>query len=209
MKDAVVVLGGKVTPEGNVSQIVKYRVDKAVDLYKKGIAPRLVFSGKISFSKNSVLIKTEAMAMKEYAVSLGIPDKAILLEENSQDTIGNAYFTKINILEPNNWNNITVVTSDYHLSRSKYVFEKILGSNYQIDFVSAPSNLSASELAIIDLKEQAKIALIKLWLNDTVIGDGNDDAIKKILYSKHPAYSVISTISLEDYEQLVDVLSEV
>ena len=67
----------------------------------------------------------EAEAMKEYAISEGVPTDLILIEQESKDTLGNAYFTKVNILEPNNWKNVLVITSDFHLERTKWSYPQI------------------------------------------------------------------------------------
>ena len=69
--------------------------------------------------KKEAPIRSEASAMKEYALSLGIPEMNILAEEKSKDTLGNAFFTKITYLEKYNWKNVIVITSDFHLNRTK------------------------------------------------------------------------------------------
>src|SRR6185503_13743198 len=45
--DALVVLGARVMPGGVPSGALLARVEKAVELYQRGLAPRLVFSGGI------------------------------------------------------------------------------------------------------------------------------------------------------------------
>ena len=83
--------------------------------------------------------------MKEYALSLGIPEMNILAEEKSKDTLGNAFFTKITYLEKYNWKNVIVITSDFHLNRTKFLFDNVLGPQYAIKYISVPSSLGADE----------------------------------------------------------------
>src|SRR4051794_31314946 len=45
--DAIVVLGARVLPGGIPSGALRARVEKAVELYKKGYAPKLIFSGGV------------------------------------------------------------------------------------------------------------------------------------------------------------------
>ena len=92
MKDVLVVLGGGVGVNGEISLTSQSRIEKAVEIFNSGYANYLILSGKASFSRNPAPIKTEAQTMKERALLLGVPEEKILLEEESQDTIGNAYF---------------------------------------------------------------------------------------------------------------------
>ena len=43
--DAIVVLGASVLPDGSLSPILQKRVDAAIDLYFRGVAPIVVMSG--------------------------------------------------------------------------------------------------------------------------------------------------------------------
>src|SRR5690606_12833417 len=112
------------------------RVARAVELYHAGIATRMILSGRCGLTAPEPTV-TEAAAMARYAREHGVPDAALLLEEEARDTLGNAYFTRELFLEPNGWRSIRVVTSDFHLSRAAWVFRKILGPRYDFSFVSA------------------------------------------------------------------------
>src|SRR3989338_1963789 len=136
MKDVIIILGGGIEPDGSLPEIPKLRIIKGAELFRDGIAPKIIMSGNYGFWLEKEPIRPEAEAMKEYAVSLGVPEGGILKEDISKDTIGNAYFCKINFLETNNWHNVVIVTSDYHIPRTRYIFEKVLGKNYMIEFVS-------------------------------------------------------------------------
>ncbi len=164
-KDAIIILGGGIKADGSLPNEVKSRIKKGIELYKKGYAPRIILSGAYSFLSKYPPPKTEAEVMKDYAVYLGFNKNNLLLENESQDTIGNAYLTKIRILLPRDWKSITVVTSDYHIARTKYIFKKVLGAGYKITFVPAPSNLSKHKLKIELKNEHKKFALAKYIFN--------------------------------------------
>ncbi|OGN01617.1 MAG: hypothetical protein A3I26_00245 [Candidatus Yanofskybacteria bacterium RIFCSPLOWO2_02_FULL_43_10] len=125
--------------------------------------------------------------MREYAVGLGTSADAILKEDVSKDTIGNAYFCKLNFLEPNDWHNIVIVTSDYHIPRTRYIFEKVLGSGYTIEFASVGSKLSPEEFAAKINKENKTTEFLKKWFDS--ISPGDTKAIKELMYAKHPGYT--------------------
>jgi uncharacterized SAM-binding protein YcdF (DUF218 family) len=132
--DAIVVLAGGITDEGLVPESVKLRINRAQILLEQKKAPRIIFSGRWSwYRENHKPLRTEAAAMVEYAQSLGMPRRCLLKEEQSHDTWGNALFTKTDLLEPNNWHKVVVITSDFHAARASRVFKNILGDNYVVD----------------------------------------------------------------------------
>jgi uncharacterized SAM-binding protein YcdF (DUF218 family) len=130
---------------------------------------------------------TEAKAMRDYAVKLEVPKDKILLEEQSNDTIGNAYFTKVDFLKPNNWKILVVVTSEFHMKRTKYIFKKVLGPEYNVEFVEAPSKLTPLELEEKRKIEEKILTFTHKWMGN--LKDGDDLAIKQLLYTEHPGYA--------------------
>lgn len=137
--------------------------------------------------------------MEQFALTFGVPADAILLEESSHDTIGNAYFTKRDILEPRGWHRILVVTSDYPVVRSGYLFNKVLGPSYQLTVIGAPSD--PEKRVRRDAFEAKSLELHKRWLDP--IPDGDDAAIWHLMSTKHPAYSANPEFSKQ---QLIDAL---
>ncbi|MFH1212445.1 MAG: YdcF family protein, partial [Candidatus Woesearchaeota archaeon] len=146
MKNAIIVLAGGIEKDGSLPPMTKYRVEKGVELYKQGVASKIILSGSWSFLYDFTPARTEAEAMQEYAVSLGVKKDDIILEADSKDTLGEAYFLKVKFLEPRRWFDIAVVTSEFHLQRTRYLFNKVLGKNFDIEFVGCDSRLSKEEL---------------------------------------------------------------
>lgn len=79
--DAIVVLGAAQF-NGTPSPVFEARLDHAIALYNEGIAPYLVVTG----GKVSGDITTEAGAARTYATQRGIPDDAVLSEEEGRTT---------------------------------------------------------------------------------------------------------------------------
>ena len=119
--------------------------------------------------------KTEAQAMKAYALTLGVAQEHIFLEEQSKDTLGNAYFAK-QFLEHQNWTSFSVVTSNYHLPKTAYAFQKIFGKEFSIDIIPCLTYLSADEVLERVDSEKEKMQLYKQVLGDIL--DGDDRAVK-------------------------------
>jgi uncharacterized SAM-binding protein YcdF (DUF218 family) len=145
--DAIVVLGRGIDHDGSLPKLAKQRVERAAELSAWQTAPRIIFSGRCSLMTEVIPAVTEAGAMAEYAVVLGLPREALHVEEQSRDTIGNAYFVLRDYLEPNDWTSIRVVTSDFHIQRTAWVFQKVFGVGYDISFSPAPSELDHSTIA--------------------------------------------------------------
>ena len=185
-KDLLVILGGGISMDGSLPDIPRYRVERGIALYEEGVAPRMLFSGRWAHTLHDDPPWTEAEAMRAYAESLGIPHDSILLEEDSLDTLGNAYFSKVNICEPNGWKDLCVVTSEFHLPRTSYIFRKVLGPDYSLEFVPAPSHLSASELEERLRGERVTQSRVESWLEP--IQDGDTAAVREILFKKHRGY---------------------
>lgn len=110
------------------------RAQKGIELYKQGLAPKIIFSGAAMDDGPS-----NAQQMKRQALADGIPLDAIFIDEVSQNTHENAENTK-KILEENGAKSIILVTSPYHLRRAKMTFEKVLGPGYNVIPVASFDN---------------------------------------------------------------------
>ena len=173
--DAIVVLGANITAKGNLSKVAKSRMDKALELFREGRASRIIVTGK-----------KEALVMKKYAVSKGVSPECILVENLALDTIGNAFFTRKKFLEPRNWLKIVVVTSRFHVPRTRLVFRKVLGKTYRLKFIPSKRVLSPNSLRE-KLDREKGITLATLLLN-SLVADGDAQAIENFLRNIHPAY---------------------
>ncbi|MEP6834060.1 MAG: YdcF family protein [Gemmatimonas sp.] len=80
--DVIVVLGAA-QYDGRPSPVLKARLDHAVQLYKDGMAPRLLFTG----GRRDGDAVSEAITGQRYSVKQGVPASAILLEGTSRTTL--------------------------------------------------------------------------------------------------------------------------
>ncbi len=93
------------------------RTARAVELYKKGWAPYIIFSGAAEDKAGP----SNASAMRQDALDQGVPPTAILTEELSENTSENAQKTR-DILLNNGIKDIILVTSGYHQRRASLEF---------------------------------------------------------------------------------------
>jgi uncharacterized SAM-binding protein YcdF (DUF218 family) len=185
--DAIIVLGRGVTPQGSLPLPARFRVERAVSLYQIGVAPRLIVTGRWSLMTADPPPITEARAMADLAIGLGVPGDAVFLEEDARDTIGNAYFVARRLLEPNGWRSVRVVTSDFHVPRAAWVFQKVLGDEYDVAFSPSSSELFASTIPHRVREESDVMRFIFEWIGH--IDDGDREALDAFIRREHPGYS--------------------
>lgn len=103
------------------------RTDEAVELYQKGWAPRLMFSGAAADKSGP----SNASAMRERAIRAGVPQDAILTEELSETTQQNAKLSS-GVFDDNEYRRVILVTSAYHQRRAGMVFRSSVGVNTEV-----------------------------------------------------------------------------
>ena len=118
--DAIVVLGGGVTPAAPPSLVdpdladAADRVWYAARLYHRGIARRIIVSGGSLLARNGDPATTEAEAMRRFLVDLGVPSDAIVSEGKSMNTRENIR----NVREMVGEARVALVTSAFHMPRA-------------------------------------------------------------------------------------------
>lgn len=109
--ECILVLGASVTSDGVPSPILQDRLDTAIDLYNKGVAPKLLLSGD-----NGQMVYNEVKAMQNYALEAGVDENDIYLDHAGFSTYESIYRAKY-IFKVDS---MIVVTQTYHLYRSLY-----------------------------------------------------------------------------------------
>jgi SanA protein len=105
------VFGAGLRRDGSPTAILRDRVQSAVELYKNGKVKKLLMSGD-----NSNLDYNEPGAMREYALSLGVPESDIVLDYAGRRTYDSCYRAKsIFGIE-----SAILVTQPFHLPRALY-----------------------------------------------------------------------------------------
>ncbi len=203
--DALVVLGGGINPAGEIPDFVKTRIDLAITISANKIP--IIMTGRWSFLIPYIPPRTEASAMKEYALrhDPAFDAEKILLEQESLDTIGNAYYTAGRYLAPQGWRHILIITSDFHIDRATYIFQKVLGKDYIIEGKATPGNLMPDDLKAKAAVEAQVLAFIKQHLDP--IRDGDLEAIRRVItlfpgYSPEPQYTRAELLKIVDTTEL-------
>lgn len=104
--DAIIILGKGVSAKGMIPKIVQREINAAIQLSKKQHVS-IIFSGKHSGLIEQPGKYTEAAGMRRYALSQGVSRSRLFVEEQSQDTIGNALFSKA-IIDAHHWQHLLI-----------------------------------------------------------------------------------------------------
>ena len=139
--DAVVVVAGGIEDDGTLPAWVVSRLDFAAAEYARHAAARpdatpptyVVLSGSATPHKPPPVARGgftyhESTAMAEYLMRRwDVPAAALLKDTASMDTIGNAYFSLTLHAAPREWRAVRVVTSRFHMGRTRAAFEWVFG----------------------------------------------------------------------------------
>ncbi|MBM7613507.1 YdcF family protein [Alkaliphilus hydrothermalis] len=116
--DVGVVLGNKVELTGEPSKRLQSRLDKGVELYKKGYLRYIIVSGGIGVEGFD-----EAVVMKEYMVEKGVPEEVIIVDIDGYNTMMTAVNSK-KIMDEKELDSVMVISQYYHIARSRLAFKK-------------------------------------------------------------------------------------
>lgn len=110
--DAIAVFGAA-EYDGRPSPVLRARLDHALDLYERGIAPLVITLGG---GKEADAQHSEGGVGEDYLLAHGVPEAAIIAETESDDTEQSAERLAV-IARANNLKSIVVVSDGTHLFR--------------------------------------------------------------------------------------------
>ena len=112
--DCIIVLGCLVKSNGEPSDMLFDRLERGVEIYTLDGAPKILMSGDHGRAEYD-----EVGAMKEYAVSAGVPSEDVFLDHAGFSTYESMYRAK----EIFGVQKAIIVTQGYHLYRALYIAE--------------------------------------------------------------------------------------
>lgn len=111
------------------------RAARAASLFKSGMAPRVVATGRALRS-----YATTTDLMKRDLIEHGVPETAIVPFTHKADDTRDEAAVVSEFVASHGWKKILLVTSNYHTRRSQYIYEHTLPSNDQLLTVAAPDS---------------------------------------------------------------------
>ena len=114
--DCILVLGCGVREDGSPSLMLRDRLEKGIELYEAGTAPKLLMSGDHGRKDYD-----EVNLMKSYAMEKGVPSEDIFMDHAGFSTYDSMYRARDIFCAEK----VIVVSQEYHLYRALYLAEKL------------------------------------------------------------------------------------
>lgn len=114
--DCLIVLGAKVHPDGNMSNSLRYRCERALQAWRAGTAQYIIACGGQGMREPA----PEGEIMRAYFIASGVPEVRVIAENCSGNTIENLRNAR-KIMDAKGWRTACIVTNDYHVERSMWI----------------------------------------------------------------------------------------
>jgi uncharacterized SAM-binding protein YcdF (DUF218 family) len=155
--DAIVVLGAA-QYVGRPSPVLRARVDHAVSLWKRGLAPTLILTGGIGVGDTT----SEAAVARKYAMSRGIPDRAIVLEINGRTT-SESMRAVARIMDDREQKSVILVSDPFHMLRLSILARRHGLEPYTSPTLTSPITSNREERWKYVVSESVKVPLAYIF----------------------------------------------
>ena len=126
--DAIIVLGAAAY-DARPSPVFEERIRHGLDLYQRGYAPVLIFTGGYGNGARFA----ESQVARRYALKHGVPESAILIESSSRTTRQNLEQAR-KLMQQRGLHRVIVVSDPLHMSRALRLSREL-----GIDAVGSPT----------------------------------------------------------------------
>ncbi|MFF9853825.1 YdcF family protein [Streptomyces litmocidini] len=164
--------------------------DTAVDLYRRGMAPLLVFTGATSPTTRERMPRGEAVHYQERAIELGVPASAVMVEPRARNTGENIRFSRDLLDEAGITVSSVLLISKPYEERRSYATARKLWPDVEIVSASSPMTLRD----YVDSIEDARLVI------DMLVG-----ALQRLLVYPEQGFMISQQIPADvmaSYERL-------
>jgi len=116
--DLGVVLGNTVYPDGTPSPRLVARLDRAVELFKQDVFPRILVSGAIGKEG-----RDEALVMRDYLLQNGVPSPQVLVDSEGRTTFATAANTR-RLMDQRGFRSALVISQYLHVPRARLALRR-------------------------------------------------------------------------------------
>ncbi|KAL5255085.1 hypothetical protein ACHWQZ_G014502 [Mnemiopsis leidyi] len=135
------------THRGELDATFVARVKKAAEVFYETPGRSVIIPTGYQAARYA---ESEAAAMRRLLLEQNISLDNIIIEEEADSTVQNAIKTRHlvrNLMRTSNVVNVVIVTSSFHMKRSRYIFSRLFQCDqFQLHFEAADNNVSQSEL---------------------------------------------------------------
>ena len=134
-KDAIIILGCKIKQDGTLTNLLKSRVDRAIEfskMQKEKTGKDIIFIPSGGQGRDEII--SEAKAMNNYLLEEGIKKENILIEDKATNTYENIKFSNKLIQNKIKKPKLAFSTTNYHVFRTGIIANK---QNVNIEGIGA------------------------------------------------------------------------
>jgi uncharacterized SAM-binding protein YcdF (DUF218 family) len=115
--DAIVVFGAA-EYSGHPSPVLRARLDHALDLFQRGVAPVIITTGGAGADP----LFSEGGVGRDYLIGRGVPERKLIAEMQGRDTAESAVRVAV-IMRTNDLHSCVAVSDAYHVFRIRKLLE--------------------------------------------------------------------------------------
>jgi uncharacterized SAM-binding protein YcdF (DUF218 family) len=150
---AIVVLGAA-QYEGRPSPVLRARLDHALGLWRRGLAPRLILTGGRGVGDTT----SEAETGKRYVMRRGVPETAISLETNGRTTSESLHAVSV-MMRGNQNRSVLLVSDPFHMLRLTILARRLGLQPHPSPTRTSPISANTSESLRYIAGESLKVPL--------------------------------------------------
>ena len=154
---AIVVLGAA-QYVGRPSPVLRARLDHAIELWRRGLAPRLILTGGVGEGDTT----SEAAVGRRYAQQHGVPDTALVIEPHGRTT-SESMGEVAALLRAEQQRSVILVSDPFHMLRLSILARRYGLSPHTSPTRTSPISTSARESWKYALSESMKVPVAILF----------------------------------------------
>ena len=150
--DVILVLGSAVWPNEQPSPSLRARTERAIELYHEGYAPYLLLSGGLGRYPPE-----EAEVMRRLALAAGIPEQALILDQEARSTRESITSAR-EIMQEGGWETALIVSDPFHIQRALLMAADAGFEAYGVPALHSPTYTVPARRAFYTARE-----VLALW----------------------------------------------
>ena len=153
---AIVVLGAA-QYVGRPSPVLRARLDHAIDLWRRGFAPKIIFTGGFGDRDTT----SEAAVAQKYAIEHGVPPRAIMIENSGRSTSASLEHV-VSLMGAEPTRDVILVSDPFHMLRLSILARRLGLNPFTSPTRTSPISLNRREAWKYMLSESIKVPIVFL-----------------------------------------------
>lgn len=180
--EVLVILSHLMNKNGILNNETVRRINKAIEIcYERKM--ELIMTNGWAYRKDNS--NTIGKIVRNYILNnFKLENCKVLVNTKSRDTVGDAFFSRIK-LKNYSISKITVVTSDYHIHRTKLIFNSFFSNIGDLEILG----IKTSKAGTLDIKKKELSSINAFFETFKNIDFEDDNMVLKTLQKIHPYYN--------------------